>query len=42
MWAAIHTPFTASLALDEEGLRRNVMRYVGLGLKGVFCNGLMG
>ena len=42
VWAAIHTPFTASLALDEEGLRRNVRRYVSLGLKGVFCNGLMG
>src|SRR2546426_9057298 len=42
VWAAIHTPFTTSLALDEEGLRGNVMRYVGLGLKGVFCNGLIG
>ena len=42
VWAAIHTPFTSSLALDEEGLRQNARRYVELGLKGVFCNGLMG
>lgn len=42
IWAAIPTPFTASFALDEEGLRRNVRRYVSVGLRGVFCNGLMG
>ena len=42
IWAAIPTPFTASQALDEEGLRRNAQRYMAVGLRGVFCNGLMG
>lgn len=42
LWAAIPTPFLDSLALDEQGLRSNVRRYIALGLHGVFCNGLMG
>ncbi|WP_042315576.1 dihydrodipicolinate synthase family protein [Paraburkholderia terrae] len=42
LWAAIHTPFQSSLELDEAGLRHNARRYVELGLRGVFCNGLMG
>lgn len=42
IWAAIHTPFTASGALDEAGLRHNVRRFVEVGLTGVFCNGLIG
>ncbi|MDM0059216.1 dihydrodipicolinate synthase family protein [Variovorax fucosicus] len=42
IWAAIPTPFSASLALDVPGLRHNAQRYIALGLRGVFCNGLMG
>jgi 4-hydroxy-tetrahydrodipicolinate synthase len=42
VWAAIPTPFTASLTIDEAGLRHNVRGYIALGLRGVFCNGLMG
>lgn len=43
IWVAITTPFTNTLELDEDGLRRN-MRYVtgGLGVDGVFCTGVMG
>jgi 4-hydroxy-tetrahydrodipicolinate synthase len=42
IWAAIHTPFDASGAIDEAGVRRNVRHYIATGLAGVFCNGLMG
>lgn len=42
VWAAIHTPFRPSLELDEAGLRHNARRYIEIGLRGVFCNGLMG
>jgi 4-hydroxy-tetrahydrodipicolinate synthase len=42
IWAAIHTPFDMSGAIDENGVRRNVRQYIGTGLAGVFCNGLMG
>ncbi|MDO9426459.1 MAG: dihydrodipicolinate synthase family protein [Methylobacterium sp.] len=42
IWAAIHTPFTRTGAVDAEGIRSNVRRYLELGLTGVFCNGLMG
>jgi len=43
VWAAIPTPFTPDLAVDEEGLRRN-MRHLtgGLKIEGVFCTGVMG
>jgi 4-hydroxy-tetrahydrodipicolinate synthase len=43
VWAAITTPFTTDLEVDEEGLRRN-MRHVTdkLGVNGVFCTGVMG
>jgi len=43
VWAAMTTPFTPDLELDEEGLRRN-MRHVsrGLGVEGVFVCGTMG
>jgi len=43
IWAAITTPFTSALDLDEAGLRRN-MRYLinTLGVDGVFCTGVMG
>jgi len=42
LWAAIPTPFSPSLALDEDGIRHNTQRYIDLGLRGIFCNGLMG
>ena len=42
VWAAIPTPFLPSLELDEAGLRHNARRYIEIGLRGVFCNGLMG
>lgn len=42
IWAAIHTPFTATGGVDEDGIRSNVRRYIALGLTGVFCNGLIG
>ncbi|MCA1370160.1 dihydrodipicolinate synthase family protein [Bradyrhizobium sp. BRP14] len=42
IWAAIPTPFSPSLELDEPGLRHNARHYIGLGLRGVFCNGLIG
>jgi 4-hydroxy-tetrahydrodipicolinate synthase len=43
VWAAITTPFTAELKVDEAGLRRN-MRYVtnALRIDGVFCTGVIG
>ena len=43
LWAAIHTPFDANLALDEAGLRQ-VVRHLSttIGLDGVFCSGIMG
>lgn len=43
VWAAITTPFTADLKVDEAGLRRN-MRYVtnALRVDGVFCTGVIG
>jgi 4-hydroxy-tetrahydrodipicolinate synthase len=43
VWAAITTPFTAELKVDEAGLRRN-MRYVTntLCVDGVFCTGVIG
>lgn len=42
IWAAIHTPFEASGAIDEAGVRRNIRHYIKTGLAGVFCNGLIG
>jgi 4-hydroxy-tetrahydrodipicolinate synthase len=42
IWAAIHTPFDASGAVDEAGVRHNVRHYIATGLTGVFCNGLIG
>ncbi|MCJ2046909.1 dihydrodipicolinate synthase family protein [Methylobacterium sp. J-078] len=42
VWAAIHTPFTKTGAVDDDGIRSNVRRYIELGLAGVFCNGLIG
>jgi len=42
IWAAIHTPFDNSGAIDEAGVRRNVRHYIAAGLAGVFCNGLIG
>lgn len=43
IWAAITTPFTPTLAIDEAGLRQN-MRYLTdtLHVDGVFCTGVMG
>ena len=43
IWAAITTPFTPDLALDEAGLRRNMRYLTGtLHVDGVFCTGVMG
>ena len=43
IWAAITTPFTADLELDEAGLRRNMRHLTGtLHIDGVFCTGVMG
>jgi 4-hydroxy-tetrahydrodipicolinate synthase len=43
IWAAITTPFTADLALDEAGLRANMRYLTGtLRVDGVFCTGVMG
>jgi 4-hydroxy-tetrahydrodipicolinate synthase len=43
IWAAITTPFTPDLAVDEAGLRRNMRYLTGtLGVDGVFCTGVMG
>lgn len=43
VWAAITTPFTPDLKIDEAGLRHN-MRHLtdGLHVDGVFCTGAMG
>ena len=43
LWTAIHTPFDAEHALDEDGLRR-IVRHLSatLELDGVFCSGIMG
>jgi 4-hydroxy-tetrahydrodipicolinate synthase len=43
VWAAITTPFTADLKVDEAGLSRNMRRLTGdLHIDGVFCTGIMG
>ena len=43
IWAAITTPFTPALELDEAGLRRNMRHLTGtLHVDGVFCTGVMG
>jgi 4-hydroxy-tetrahydrodipicolinate synthase len=43
IWAATLTPFTASLALDEAGWRRNLRHwYRDLGIAGLFVNGKQG
>ena len=43
IWAAITTPFTGDLALDEAGLRANMRYLTGtLHVDGVFCTGVMG
>ncbi len=43
IWAAITTPFTSALELDEAGLRRNMRYLTGtLRVDGVFCTGVMG
>ena len=40
---AIVTPFTADLALDEQGLRRYVRHMLGIpGVSGILCNGYTG
>jgi 4-hydroxy-tetrahydrodipicolinate synthase len=43
IWAAALTPFTADLAIDEAGLRRNFRHWVDdLGIDGVFVSGKQG
>jgi 4-hydroxy-tetrahydrodipicolinate synthase len=43
IWAAALTPFTAELAIDEAGLRRNFRHWVDdLGIDGVFVSGKQG
>ena len=43
IWAAITTPFTPELSVDEAGLRRNMRYLTGtLHVDGVFCTGVMG
>jgi 4-hydroxy-tetrahydrodipicolinate synthase len=42
VWAAITTPFTPDLEIDEAGLRRNMQRIADLKIQGVFCTGVMG
>lgn len=43
VWAAITTPFTPDLQVDEAGLRRNMRRLTrDLRIEGVFCTGVMG
>jgi 4-hydroxy-tetrahydrodipicolinate synthase len=43
IWAAITTPFTADLDLDEAGLRHNMRHLTDtLHVDGVFCTGVMG
>lgn len=42
VWAAITTPFTPDLEVDEAGLRSNMKRMADLHIQGVFCTGVMG
>jgi 4-hydroxy-tetrahydrodipicolinate synthase len=43
IWAAALTPFTADLALDEAGFRKNLRHwYRGLGIAGIFVAGKQG
>ena len=43
VWAAIPTPFTPDLQVDEAGLRRNMQHLTrDLHIEGVFCTGVMG
>jgi 4-hydroxy-tetrahydrodipicolinate synthase len=43
IWAAALTPFTARLAIDEDGLRQNIDHWVGaLGVDGIFVGGKQG
>src|SRR5262245_19079279 len=43
IWAAITTPFTSALDVDEAGLRRNMRHLTDtLRVDGVFCTGVMG
>lgn len=43
LWAAITTPFTSDLQVDEAGLRHNMQHLTrGLKIEGVFCTGAMG
>jgi 4-hydroxy-tetrahydrodipicolinate synthase len=43
IWAAALNPFTPDLALDEDGLRRNLRHwYRDLGLAGIFVSGKQG
>jgi 4-hydroxy-tetrahydrodipicolinate synthase len=43
IWAAITTPFTSTLEIDEAGLRQNMRYLTGtLHVDGVFCTGVMG
>ena len=43
VWAAITTPFTADLKIDEAGLRHNMRHLTDrLKVEGVFCTGAMG
>ena len=43
IWAAVPTPFTPSLALDEGGLRQNLHHwFVDLGIAGLFICGKQG
>jgi 4-hydroxy-tetrahydrodipicolinate synthase len=42
LWAATTTPFGADGMLDEEALRRDLDRLIGvLGIDGIFCGGVM-
>lgn len=43
VWAAVPTPFTPSLGIDEDGLRRNLRHwFVDLGIAGLFICGKQG
>jgi 4-hydroxy-tetrahydrodipicolinate synthase len=42
IWAAVHTPFMENGAIDENGIRHNVEKYIERGITGIFFNGLMG
>jgi 4-hydroxy-tetrahydrodipicolinate synthase len=43
IWAAVPTPFTASFAIDEAGLRKNLHHwFVDLGIAGLFVCGKQG